>query len=312
MLRLATLSILALSLLTAPALAALPETGTVKVDCNGDAKCGIPERYRVPNHTFDFKLALRHDLRHSGVKVYDLSFPSPVKSDIPENNTVYAELFMPAGRGPFPASIVLDILQGDALIARGQAMWLAQHGVAGMVVYMAHYGPRRPPGSRHDGCISTDIPKTIAGVQQTVQDVRCAVAWLADRPEIDANQLGLAGTSLGSFVGAVVAANEPRIKNVCLMLGGGGLVDAYYDHPLAKQYLPLVELARREGRGEGAHRPGGPVDVRQTAEREEAPDGVRQPRRHRSSEGQRRRCGRRPASKESSGSTPRTSGPVYT
>ena len=242
MLRFAALSILTLPLLTAPALAALPETGTVKVDCNGDAKCGIPERYRVPNHTFEFKLALRHDLRHSSVKVYDLSFPSPVKSDIPENNTVYAELFMPAGKGPFPASIVLDILQGDALIARAQAMWLAQHGVAGMVVYMAHYGPRRPPGSTRR-LISTDIPKTIAGVQQTVQDVRCAVAWLADRPEINAERLGLAGTSLGSLVGAVVAANEPRIKNVCLMLGGGGLVDAYYDHPLAKQYLPLVELA---------------------------------------------------------------------
>jgi dienelactone hydrolase len=164
-----------------------------------------------------------------------------VKSDVPENNTVYAELFMPAGAGPFPACIVLDILQGDALVARAESMWLAQHGVAGMVVYMAHYGPRRAPGSRNR-LISTDIPKTIAGIQQTVKDVRCAVAWLANRPEFNPDQLGLVGTSLGSLVGAVVAANEPHIKNVCLMLGGGGLVDAYYDHPLAKQYLPLVEL----------------------------------------------------------------------
>ena len=121
-------------------------------------------------------------------------------------------------------------------------MWLAQHGVAGMVVYMAHYGPRRPAGSK-DRLLSTDIPKTIAGVQQTVKDIRCAVAWLASRPEFKPDEIGLAGTSLGSLVGAVVAANEPRIKNVCLMLGGGGLVDAYYDHPLARQYLPLVELA---------------------------------------------------------------------
>jgi dienelactone hydrolase len=231
-----------LPLLTAPtAPAAAPETGTVKVDCTGDAKCGIPERYRVPNHSFEYKLSLRHDLRHSGVKVYDLTFPSPVRTDIPENNTVHAELFMPAGKGPFPACVVLDILQGDALVARAESMWLAQHGVAGMVVYMAHYGPRRPPGSK-TRLVSTDIPKTVAGVQQTVQDVRCAVAWLANRPEFDPEKLGLVGTSLGSLVGAVAAANEPRIKNVCLMLGGGGLVDAYYDHPMAKQYLPLVEL----------------------------------------------------------------------
>jgi len=240
--RLTSWSVLPLPLFTASVIAAEPERGTVKVDCTGDAKCGIPERFHVPNHTFEYKLTLRHDLRHSGVKVYDLTFPSPVKSEVPENNTVYAELFMPAGQGPFPACVVLDILQGDALVARAESMWLAQHGVAGMVVYMAHYGPRRPPGSTRR-LISTDLPKSIAGIRQTVQDVRCAVAWLANRPEFNSEKLGLVGTSLGSLVGAVVAANEPRIKNVCLMLGGGGLVDAYYDHPLAKQYLPLVELA---------------------------------------------------------------------
>jgi dienelactone hydrolase len=242
MVRLTGLSLLALPLITAPTLAAAPETGTVTIDCTGDAKCGIPERYRVPTHRFEYQLSLRHDLHHSGIKVYDLTFPSPVRSDVPENNTVHAELFMPAGEGPFPACIVLDILQGDALVARAESMWLAQHGVAGMVVYMAHYGPRRPAGSPNR-LVSTDIPKTIAGIQQTVKDVRCAVAWLANRPEFNPNQLGLVGTSLGSLVGAVVAANEPHIKNVCLMLGGGGLVDAYYDHPRAKQYLPLVELA---------------------------------------------------------------------
>jgi dienelactone hydrolase len=235
------LALLLLPLLTAPVLAAEPVTGTIQVDCNGDAKCGIPECYRVPTHSFDYKLTLRHDLRQSGVKVYDLTFPSPVKTDIPENNTVHAELFLPSGEGPFPACIILDILQGNAVISRGQALWLAQHGVAGMVVHMAHYGPRRPAGSQVR-LLSTDIPKTVAAVRQTVQDIRCAVAWLAGRPEIDGEKLGLVGTSLGSLVGAVAAANEPRIKSVCLMLGGGGLVDAYYDHPRARQYLPLVEL----------------------------------------------------------------------
>jgi dienelactone hydrolase len=239
--RVCTLSVVLLPLLTAPVLAAEPETGAVTIDCNGDAQCGVAESYRVPTHTFEYKLSLRHNLKHSGVKVYDLTFPSPVKTDIPENNTVYAELFLPAGKAPFPACIVLDILQGDAMIARGQAMWLAQHGVAGLVVYMAHYGPRRPAGSPVR-LLSTDIPHTIAAVRQTVQDIRCATAWLAGRPEFDREKLGLVGTSLGSLVGAVAAANEPRIKTVCLMLGGGGLVDAYYDHPRAQQYLPIVEL----------------------------------------------------------------------
>ncbi|HSQ55575.1 MAG TPA: alpha/beta hydrolase family protein, partial [Gemmata sp.] len=200
--------------------------GTFKFECKDDDRCGVADRYRLPAHDIEYKLSLRHDLKTTGVRVYDLAFPSPVTTDIPENNTVYCELFMPAGEGPFPAAIVLDILQGNAIIARGQCMWLAQHGVAGMVVYMAHYGPRRPPNSPVR-LLSTNVVQSISGVKQTVLDCRCAVAWLASRPEFDHANIGLAGTSLGSLVGAVVSANEPLIRNVCLMLPAGGLVDAF-------------------------------------------------------------------------------------
>ncbi len=222
-------------------LASEPTAGKVSVDPKDDEKARVVERYRLPEFTFEYKLTLRHNLQHTGIRVFDLTFPSPVKTAIPENNTVYAELFLPPGEGPFPAAVVLDILQGNALVSRGEAMWLAQNGVAGLVVYMAHYGPRRPPGSK-ERLLSMNISHTIDAVKQTVLDVRCAVAWLASRKEIDANKLGIVGTSLGSFLSAIVAANEPRIKNVCLMLTGGGLVDAYYDHPLAKPYTPLIDL----------------------------------------------------------------------
>src|SRR5207244_5155587 len=114
-----------------------------------------------------------------------------------------------------PAVIVLDILDGAAVVARGEAVWLAQHGVASLFVHMAHYGPRRPPGSKVR-LLSPNIEQTMAAIRQTVLDCRCATAWLANRPEIDANRLGLVGTSLGSLIGANVAAAEPRLKNVCL------------------------------------------------------------------------------------------------
>jgi dienelactone hydrolase len=238
------LSCLFALLLAGPASAADPGLkagrGTFKFDCKDDEKCGVAERYRMPSGEIEYKLSLRHDLKHSGVRVFDLTFPSPVKTDIPENNTVHCELFLPAGEGPYPVAIVLDILQGNAVIARGQCMWMAQHGVAGMVVYMAHYGPRRPPNST-ERLLSTDVFKSIDGVRQTVLDCRCAVAWLASRLEFDRANIGLAGTSLGSLVGAVVSANEPLIKNVCLMLPAGGLVDAFYDHPKAAPYRPIVD-----------------------------------------------------------------------
>ena len=218
--------------------------GTLRVEPTDDAKHDVPERYRIKTFDVDYTLTPRFVLRHSGVEVYDLTFPSPVKSSVPENNTVYAEYFVPVERSPgerLPAVLVLDILDGAAVVSRGEAMWLAQHGVASLFIYMAHYGPRRPPGGKVK-LLSPNIDLTMENIRQTVLDCRCAIAWLADRPEVDADQLGLVGTSLGSFVGANVAAAEPRVKNVCLLLGGGGLVDAFADHPQAKPYLDLVSL----------------------------------------------------------------------
>jgi len=222
-----------------------PASGSCRFQPGENEPTAVPERYRIEARSFDYKLTLRYELRHSGVNVYDLSFPSPVTSSIPQNNTVYAEYFVPVSASAgnaVPAVLVLDILDGAAVVARGEAVWLAQHGVASLFVHMAHYGPRRPPGSKVR-LLSPNIDATLAAVRQTVLDCRFATAWLGCRAEIDASRLGLVGTSLGSLIGANVAAAEPRLKNVCLVLPAGGLVDALYDHPKAKPYLPLLELA---------------------------------------------------------------------
>jgi hypothetical protein len=49
------------------------------------------------------------------------------------------------------------------------------------------------------------------------------------------------GTSLGSFVSALAGEMEPRLGRVLVILGGGGFVDAYYDHPRAVPYRRLYE-----------------------------------------------------------------------
>lgn len=230
-------ALLALVLCAAPNPAVV--RGTVKVECPDDAAAGVPERYRLPACSFDYTLAPRVKLRHSGVDTFDLTFPSPVKSGVERNDTVHAEFFVPAGGGRFPAVIVLDIMDGAGVVSRGQALWLAQSGVAALVVHMPYYGPRRTPGSKVR-LVSTDLGRTVEGVRQLVLDCRCATAWLASRPEVDADRLGLVGTSLGSLMGANVAAAEPRLKTVALLLTGGGLYEAYAEHPLAKPYLAVL------------------------------------------------------------------------
>jgi dienelactone hydrolase len=239
MLRIALSTVFALTIASSVS-AADAESGTFKVPAD-DAKANIADRYRMEAFSGDYKLSLRYDLKHSGVTVYDLTFPSPVKSDIAENNTVHAQYFVPKTQAKVPAVVVLDIMQGNQLIARTEAMWLAQNGVAALVVVLPYYNERRPANSKLK-LVSADIVRTMDGIRQGVLDCRCAAAWLAARPEVDGDKLGMVGTSLGSFLTAITSANEPRIKNVCLLLGGGGLVDAYYDHPKAKPVTEWIDL----------------------------------------------------------------------
>jgi cephalosporin-C deacetylase-like acetyl esterase len=71
--------------------------------------------------------------------------------------------------------------------------------------------------------VSPDPEATVAGMTQAVLDIRRAAAWLAAREEVDSNNLGIFGISLGGITGALAATAEPRLQNVCLMLAGGDL-----------------------------------------------------------------------------------------
>jgi dienelactone hydrolase len=216
-----------------------PETGSVCFKPVDD-QANIPERYRLAERTFDYQMKPLRDLPVSGVEIYQVTFPSPVTSPTPENNTVYAEYYRPKGPGPFPAVIVLDITGGDQSLSRFIARTLAQNKIAGLFVQMAYYGPRRPPGSKLR-MLSTNVPQTMAAVRQTVLDCRCAGAWLASRPEVDAKRIGIMGTSLGSFVATLTGEMDPRFSRVAILLGGGALVDAFYDHPQAAPYRRVWE-----------------------------------------------------------------------
>ncbi len=205
-----------------------------------DDQKDVPPRYRLAERTFTYELEKKTDLPAIGVTVHRLRYPSPVKSSTPENNTVHAEYYRPAGKGPFPAVIVLDITGGNQMLSRHISNHFARHGVAGLFVQMAYYGPRRPAGSKLR-LLSPNLPHTIKAVTQTVLDLRVAACWLESRPEVDGQRLGIMGTSLGSFMAALTAEMEPRLGRVSVLLGGGGFIDGYADHPLAAPYFKVFE-----------------------------------------------------------------------
>ncbi len=233
-------SVLAAVLALAPSADPAVEKGTVQFT-PADDQGEVPRLYRLAPRAFDYQMKWMYDLPGYDIGVYDVRFPSAVESPTPENNTVYCEYYRPEGKGPFPCVIVLDITGGDQTVSRVICTHLSRHGVAGLFVQMAYYGPRRPPGSKLR-LLSPDIFQTAAAIRQTVLDLRLATAWMESRPEIDAKRLGICGTSLGSFMASLTAEMEPKLGRVALLLSGGGFIDGYYDAPQAAEYRKFYEL----------------------------------------------------------------------
>jgi len=206
----------------------------------GPAEKDTPERYRLAEKSLTYQLRLKKELPISGVEMYELTFPSALKSPHAVNNTVHAEYYRPKKTGPFPCVIILDITGGDQAISRLFARHLAQNDVAGLFVQMAYYGPRRPKEG-NVRFLSYDLHRTMEAIKQTVLDLRLAAAWMESRPEIDKDKLGIMGTSLGSFMAALTCEMEPKLGRVAILLGGGGFIDGFYDHPLAEPYRKIYE-----------------------------------------------------------------------
>ncbi len=218
------------------------ETGSATFRLGGDQK-SIPKQYRLNPHKFSYKLVKGKSSKLAKYETYQLTFPSAIKSDFPLNDTVHATYYRPIGKDQFPCVIVLHILGGDDGPARIIAKSLAQNGIGSVFMYMAYYGPRRPRGKGRIRLISTNIPRSMAGIRQTVLDVRRLTAWMDSRKEIDSKNLGIVGVSLGGFMTALSAEMEPKLGRVAILLAGGGLADGFYahKHPEAAKYRKLYE-----------------------------------------------------------------------
>jgi dienelactone hydrolase len=189
----------------------------------------IAELFRLTEHRFEYELRPVESYATT-MDIARLTFPSPVQTAEPNNNTVHCEYFRPRRPGSCPGVVVLHILGGDFDLARLFARFFADRGVAALFLKMPYYGERRQPGSSKR-MVSEDIEATVAGLRQAVLDVRQATAWLASRDEIDADRLGVFGISLGGITAGLSATAEPRLSRVCLMLAGGDIGQVAWESP---------------------------------------------------------------------------------
>jgi len=205
----------------------VPQSGIVPFATTGQ-ESSVPRMFQMSDHEFPYSgqvSGFRGEIR-----VTKISFPSAIKTDIEENNTVPGVYFQPPGPGPFPGVVVLHILGGSFPLSETVANSLARKGVASLFIKMPYYGERRRAGHPRR-MMSNDVTECIAGMTQAALDIRRATAWLKDRPEIDDRDLGITGISLGGLMSTIGAAAEPRIRKVGIQLAGGNLAAAFWDNP---------------------------------------------------------------------------------
>lgn len=164
---------------------------------------------------------------------------------------VPAIVYRPAeGAGRGPGLIVVNGHGGDkySWYAFYSGVLYARAGATVLTYDPAGEGERnsaRRSGTRaHDKVEAPDeLGRRLGGLMMT--DLRQAVSYLRQRPDVDPRRIGAMGYSMGSFVLAITGAVETRLKG-CVLVGGGNLdgPEGYWDKskPMC-QGLPYRALA---------------------------------------------------------------------
>lgn len=177
--------------------------------------------YEIPDK--DFPWELRETRKGNGWTASWLTFPSPVRGETEENDTVWAKLWQPSGdaRGR-PAAVVLHWLGGSFETLDLVCLRLAEAGIPALMMYLPHYGPRRARDpARKRALLEGSSEEVLPRLRQAVLDVRHAGDWLAARPDVDPSRVGLVGISLGAILGSLAAGVDDRFSRCVFILGGG-------------------------------------------------------------------------------------------
>lgn len=207
--------------------------------------------YTTPDRT-EFRESPVSDT--SGYYVTHVTFPSPVTSPSANNNLVRGYYYRPKVKGPLPAVVVLHGFGGfvSAKLAQGICTSLAQHKMAAFLLELPYHMERRAEGKiGGHGFIASDPRRLVESGRQSVLDVRCALDWLATRPEVDPNRLGVAGISLGAIIAELAMGVDDRLTAGVTIIGGGDLTGILWRSPLT---LPWKLQMKQAGITESALR----------------------------------------------------------
>jgi uncharacterized protein len=183
--------------------------------------CNIELRYQAARATelstfaYDsrapLELVARQESRANGITVSRITFRSGRGGDA----TGY--LFVPDGRGPFPALVLQHGMPGSARDVN--ASMSSQHGAIQLAL--------NAQWNNRSGNVLHFTAQDSAEQVRLIVDIRRAVDYLISRPDVDKDRIVYWGVSYGAAMGALVAGVEPRFKTLILTVADGGLVNHF-------------------------------------------------------------------------------------
>ena len=175
-----------------------------------------------------------------GFHALRVTFPSPVVTPYPVNNTVTGFLFLPDTPGPHPVMLVEHEWLPTTLATEFEmSARLAKSGIAALLIIQPYSYNRRPQPRIPDvELLSGDVPQMVGALRQAVLDAHRAFDWLSTRPDIDPTRMGVTGISLGAVLAALIAGVDHRAQMLVTIVGGTDVSDVVWDSPITSGLHP--------------------------------------------------------------------------
>ncbi len=128
------------------------------------------------------------------------------------DETVSGVLYTPAGKGPFPALIVIHEFWGMNDWAKGQASGLADEGYVALAVDLYRGKVADTPDMAHE--LMRGVPP-----DRAIRDLKAAYDFLAARADVKKNRIGSIGWCMGGGYALDVAIAEPELAAAAIHYG---------------------------------------------------------------------------------------------
>ncbi len=173
-----------------------------------------------------------------------------------EGEQIPAILLLPEASQPAPAALLLHGYSSRKEVMADQiGPALLQRGIASLAIDLPLHGTRTDSVQAQ----SARNPMAILSLWRTaLQDTNLALQYLAARREVDRVRIAIVGYSMGSFLGVIVAAEQPLVRALVLAAGGdlpagtpfAGLARTVADPLRAVRKLAGRPLLITHGRGD--------------------------------------------------------------